>query len=41
MTLPSGCRDVEMATPEYWDQILLSSDFEVETAAEGSSITLL
>jgi hypothetical protein len=30
-----------MATSEYWDQILLSSDFEAETAAEGSSIALL
>jgi hypothetical protein len=26
-----------MATSEYWDQILLSSDFEAETAAEGPS----
>jgi hypothetical protein len=28
-----------MATSEYWDQILLRSDFDVKTAAEGSSIT--
>jgi hypothetical protein len=34
-------RDVEMATSEYWDQILLRSDFDVETAAEGPSIALL
>ena len=38
MTLPSGCRDVKMATSEYWDQILLSSDFDdVETAAEATT----